>query len=134
MPTPPNALGTGSIYCSPDDLTQVVEHLDIVLILAVIFGLYMAWAIGANDVANAMATSVGSGAVPVIGAICIAAVFEFLGAYLAGGEVTSTIRKSIIDVDLLANDPNICPTSRHNRPEPCRSEATDTRPSWSDGD
>ncbi|MCZ6888798.1 MAG: inorganic phosphate transporter [Gammaproteobacteria bacterium] len=83
-----------------------MEHLDIVLILAVIFGLYMAWAIGANDVANAMATSVGSGAVPVIGAICIAAVFEFLGAYLAGGEVTSTIRKSIIDVDLLANDPN----------------------------
>ncbi|MCH8142428.1 MAG: inorganic phosphate transporter [Proteobacteria bacterium] len=66
----------------------------------------MAWGIGANDVANAMATSVGAGAVTVGGAILIAAVFEFLGAFLAGGEVTSTIRKGIIDVDLLVDEPN----------------------------
>ena len=67
----------------------------------------MAWGIGANDVANAMATSVGAGAVTVGGAILIAGVFEFLGAFLAGGEVTATIRKGIIDADLLADDPDM---------------------------
>lgn len=83
-----------------------MELTVVFVVLAVVFGLYMAWGIGANDVANAMATSVGAGAVTVVGAIVIAGVFEFLGAFLAGGEVTSTIRKSIIDTDLLANDPN----------------------------
>ncbi|MDP6973100.1 MAG: anion permease, partial [Pseudomonadales bacterium] len=78
----------------------------IILALAAVFGIYMAWGIGANDVANAMATSVGARAVTVFGAICIAGVFEFLGAFLAGGEVTSTIRKGIVDADLLAHDPN----------------------------
>ena len=66
----------------------------------------MAWGIGANDVANAMAPSVGAGALTVGGAILIAGVFEFLGAFLAGGEVTATIRKGIIDAELLADDPN----------------------------
>lgn len=68
--------------------------------------MFMAWGIGANDVANAMAPSVGAGALTVGGAILIAGVFEFLGAFLAGGEVTATIRKGIIDVELLADDPN----------------------------
>ncbi|MFP6815803.1 MAG: anion permease [Pseudomonadales bacterium] len=79
----------------------------ILFTLAVVFGLYMAWGIGANDVANAMATSVGARAITVKQAILIAAVFEFLGAFLAGGEVTSTIRKGIIDTSALAGDPDV---------------------------
>ncbi|MFV1987850.1 MAG: inorganic phosphate transporter [Gemmatimonadota bacterium] len=67
------------------------------VILAAVLGLYMTWGVGANDVANAMGTSVGSGAITVRKAILIAAVFEFAGAFLAGGHVTSTIRKGIID-------------------------------------
>ncbi len=75
--------------------------------LAAVFGLYMAWGIGANDVANAMATSVGSKALTIKQAILVAAVFEFLGAVLAGGEVTSTIRRGIVDADLLEGQPRL---------------------------
>ena len=77
------------------------------LILAVIFGLYMTWGIGANDLANAMGTSVGAGAVTVKQAIIIAVIFEFLGAVLAGGHVTKTIRKGIIDPSSIVNNPEI---------------------------
>jgi PiT family inorganic phosphate transporter len=69
----------------------------ILIILAAVVGFVMAWGIGANDVANAMGTSVGSKALTIKQAIIIAMIFEFAGAYLAGGEVTSTIRKGIID-------------------------------------
>ncbi len=75
------------------------------LVLAMIFGLYMTWGIGANDVANAMGTSVGSGAVTVMQAIVIAAIFEFAGAFIAGGHVTATIRKGIIDPEPIINHP-----------------------------
>ena len=75
--------------------------------LAAAFGLFMAWGIGANDVANAMATSVGSKALTIKQAIMVAAIFEFAGAVLAGGEVTSTIRKGIVDADLLAGTPEL---------------------------
>ncbi len=75
--------------------------------LAAVFGIYMAWGIGANDVANAMATSVGSKALTIKQAILVAAIFEFLGAVLAGGEVTSTIRRGIVDTDLMADEPKL---------------------------
>lgn len=74
-----------------------MEPTTIFITLAVVFGLYMTWGVGANDVANAMGTSVGSGAISVRKAILIAAIFEFAGAVLAGGHVTGTIRKGIID-------------------------------------
>ncbi|MFO1258347.1 MAG: inorganic phosphate transporter [Gammaproteobacteria bacterium] len=75
------------------------------LILACVFGFVMAWGVGANDVANAMGTSVGSRALTIRQAILIAALFEFLGALLAGGEVTDTIRKGIINTEVLSHDP-----------------------------
>lgn len=75
--------------------------------LAAAFGLFMAWGIGANDVANAMATSVGSKALTIKQAIMVAAIFEFLGAVLAGGEVTATIRSGIVDAELLSDSPDL---------------------------
>ena len=84
-----------------------MEYGMIFLVLAVAFGLFMAWGIGANDVANAMGTSVGSGAITIKQAVLIAAVFEFAGAFLAGGQVTKTIRKGIVDADLLSSTPEL---------------------------
>ncbi len=77
------------------------------IILACVLGFFMAWGVGANDVANAMGTSVGSRALTIRQAIGIAMMFEFLGAYLAGGEVTSTIRNDIIDPALLVDSPEL---------------------------
>ena len=75
--------------------------------LAAAFGLFMAWGIGANDVANAMATSVGSKALTIKQAILVAAVFEFAGAFLAGGQVTATIRNGIIDASSVESNPEL---------------------------
>jgi len=85
----------------------IQTHGTLFLVLAVVFGLYMTWGIGANDVANVMGTSVGSGAITVKTAIIIAAVFEFGGAALAGGHVTKTIRKGIIDPSSIIGNPEI---------------------------
>ena len=85
----------------------IATYGTVFLVLAVLFGLYMTWGIGANDVANAMGTSVGSGAITVKQAILIAAIFEFSGAFLAGGTVTSTIRKGIIDPAPIAANPEL---------------------------
>ncbi len=84
-----------------------MDYALIYIALAAVFGLFMAWGIGANDVANAMATSVGSRAITVRQAVIIAAIFEFAGAVLAGGEVTKTIRKGIIDASSLGDQPEI---------------------------
>ena len=75
----------------------LAEHGALLLTLAVILGFLMAWGIGANDVANAMATSVGTKSLTVVQALVVAAIFEFLGAFLAGGEVTNTIKQGIVD-------------------------------------
>jgi PiT family inorganic phosphate transporter len=87
---------------------EIISEWGFVFItLAVIFGFYMTWGIGANDVANAMGTSVGSGAITVKQAIIIAAIFEFAGAFIAGGQVTKTIRKGIIDPGSITGSPEI---------------------------
>ena len=83
---------------------ELISEIPIALWVAGILALYMAWAIGANDVANAMGTSVGSGALTVWGAILVAAIFEFAGAFFAGGHVTDTVRKGMLDVSLVDRD------------------------------
>ncbi len=85
----------------------ISEWGTVFLVMAVIFGFYMTWGIGANDVANAMGTSVGSGAITVKQAIIIAAIFEFAGAFIAGGQVTKTIRKGIIDPGAITGSPEL---------------------------
>jgi PiT family inorganic phosphate transporter len=78
----------------------------ILTILALVISFYMAWNIGANDVANAMGTSVGSGALTLKWAILVAATMEFAGAFLVGSHVTNTVRKGIIDPVVFIGDPN----------------------------
>lgn len=84
-----------------------MEHSVIYVSLAIIFGLFMAWGVGANDVANAMGTSVGSRALSIKQAIFIAIIFEAAGALLAGGQVATTISKDIIDVTTFTKTPDI---------------------------
>ena len=73
---------------------EIIAAYGTVLIgLAMLFGLYMTWGVGANDLANAMGTSVGAGAITVKQAIGIAICFEFLGAVLGGGHVTRRVLK-----------------------------------------
>ena len=85
----------------------ITQYGHILLIIAALFAFFMAWGIGANDVANAMGTSVGSNALTIKKAIIIAVIFEFAGAYFAGGDVTSTIRKGILDPALIADKPDL---------------------------
>ena len=85
-------------------LAQYGFHL---VLAAAFFGFVMAYGVGANDVANAMGTSVGSKALTIKQAIIIAAIFEFTGAFFAGGEVTSTIRSGIVDAKVFAEIPEL---------------------------
>jgi PiT family inorganic phosphate transporter len=88
-------------------MAVIEDYGSTLLLLTILFGFFMAWGVGANDVANAMGTSVGAKAITLKQAIIIAMVFEFAGAYLAGGEVTSTIRKGIIDPEALSGTPEL---------------------------
>ncbi|WP_339525170.1 inorganic phosphate transporter [Pseudomonas sp. EA_35y_Pfl2_R111] len=85
-------------------MSLIADYGLVLLLLACLFGFFMAWGVGANDVANAMGTSVGSRALTIKQAILIAMVFEFAGAYLAGGEVTDTIKNGIVDATMITPD------------------------------
>lgn len=82
-------------------MSLIADYGFVLLMLACIFGLFMAWGVGANDVANAMGTSVGSRALTIKQAIIVAMIFEFCGAYLAGGEVTETVKSGIVDASVI---------------------------------
>jgi len=77
----------------------------ILLAMALLFGFYMAWSVGANDVANAMGTSVGSGALTLKRAVIMAAILEFSGAFFVGSHVSETVRKGIIDTQSFNSQP-----------------------------
>ncbi|MFN6264085.1 MAG: inorganic phosphate transporter [Chromatiaceae bacterium] len=85
----------------------LAQYGHVLVIVAALFGFFMAYGVGANDVANAMGTSVGSKALTLKQALIIAAIFEASGAWLAGGEVTSTIRSGIVDAEAFKEVPQL---------------------------
>ncbi len=114
-PTAPNASATAWNNCwrangalffyeAENLMSLITDYGMILLVMACVFGFFMAWGVGANDVANAMGTSVGSKALTIKQAILIAMVFEFCGAYFAGGEVTDTIKNGIVNTDAMSVD------------------------------
>ena len=82
-----------------------LSNFHMIFLLAAIFGIFMAFNIGGNDVANSFGTSVGAKTLTVKQALAIAAIFELSGAMLAGAEVTDTIKKGIIDVGAMTFEP-----------------------------
>jgi inorganic phosphate transporter, PiT family len=82
-----------------------VEAILKLVVLAI--GFYMAWNIGANDVSNAMGTSVGSGALTLRRAVFLAAILEFSGAFFVGSNVSETVQKGLIDTDMFLMQPNV---------------------------
>ena len=81
--------------------------MEILVIAAIIIGFYMAWNIGANDVANSMACAVGSRALTIVGAVVLAGICNFCGAVLVGSHVTDTVRKGIIETQAFTQDPRM---------------------------
>ena len=77
------------------------------LVVTILAGLYMSWSIGANDVANAMGTSVGSRAITLKQAVILAAIFDFTGAILVGSHVTATLQKGIVDPEIFLGKPEV---------------------------
>ncbi|MDU7471627.1 MAG: inorganic phosphate transporter, partial [Serratia marcescens] len=75
------------------------------LLTAIAFGVFMAFNIGGNDVANSFGTSVGAGTLTMKQALVVAAIFEVSGAVLAGGEVTETVRSGIVSLDSVSANP-----------------------------
>ncbi len=90
------------MICPPDKMTP--EYY--ILIVGYIFGFYMAWNIGANDVANSMASAVGAKAITIRQAIFIAGILNVVGAVFIGSHVTNTIRKGIVSTEILS-DPHV---------------------------
>ena len=84
-----------------------MPHELVITILLLLAGFYMAWNIGANDVSNAMGTSVGSGALTLFKAVLIAGVLEFCGAFFLGSNVSHTLQKGLVNPDVFAGDPKI---------------------------
>lgn len=82
-----------------------MEPILILLVIAVLAGLYLAFNIGANDVANTMGTAVGSQALSIKNAIILAAICEFMGACLIGDEVSRTIKQGFVSPTIFASDP-----------------------------
>ena len=85
----------------------ILNHYFVFMAIAAILGLSMTWGIGANDVANAIGTTIGSGGVTVNQILIIAVIFEFLGAVLAGAHVTNTIQKNIIHLESVIDRPEV---------------------------
>src|ERR1700730_16275595 len=83
----------------------MMETESILRILVLVVGFYMAWNIGANDVSNAMGTSVGSGALTLRRAVIVAAIFEFSGAFFVGANVSETVQRGLIDTDMFITEP-----------------------------
>ncbi|MFT4551587.1 MAG: PiT family inorganic phosphate transporter [Chlamydiales bacterium] len=83
-----------------------MEYESTLIIAAICVGFYMAWNIGANDVANAIGTSVGSGSLSLKRAVILAGIFEFSGALFVGASVSQTIQKGIINTEIFAGDPH----------------------------
>lgn len=84
-----------------------MPELNLFVVVGLLAGLYMAWTIGANDVANAMGTSVGSKTLTLGTAIIVAAVFEFTGAFFAGSHVANTIKDDVVNLGVFAHDPRL---------------------------
>jgi PiT family inorganic phosphate transporter len=81
--------------------------MEILVLTAIVVAAYMAWNIGANDVANSMAAAVGSRALTIFWAVVLAAICNFFGAVLVGAHVTDTVRKGIIDTQAFAHNPRM---------------------------
>jgi len=90
-------------------LESLLLGVPVLVWAAGLLALFMAWAIGANDVANAMGTSVGSGALTLRRAVIVAGVLEFCGAFFVGGHVTDTVRKGILDAEAVAAQMDLLP-------------------------
>ncbi len=92
-------------YCIFWGLGYTNHNHPTLFVLAMLFGIFMAFNIGGNDVANSFGTSVGAGTLTIPQALLIAAIFEVSGAVIAGGEVTNTIRKGIVDLKAMHLEP-----------------------------
>lgn len=94
---------TGYFFYWGVDYTN--HNYTVIFILATLFGVFMAFNIGGNDVANSFGTSVGAGTLTIKQALIVAAIFEVSGAVIAGGEVTKTIRSGIVDLSKITVEP-----------------------------